>query len=111
MSEPRSVSFKNEDEELLLWCDQNIGKGNLSDVIIKKLYEYKEEKTKEIQLNKTNNFFQMFMFLFLGITFLLLAIAPFIDILSILTTSLLIFYSIMLFIYTFIQYKNKKKVI
>jgi uncharacterized membrane protein YjjP (DUF1212 family) len=107
MSESISISFKEEDIELKEWCNQNIK--NISETAIKLLYDYQKETKNLEKQNKATNTFQMIMFLFLGITFMLLAIAPFIDILSILTTSLLILYSIILFIYTYIQYKNKKE--
>jgi hypothetical protein len=107
MSESVSISFKEKDLELKEWCDQNID--NISETCINLLYDYQKETKIAEKQNKAINIFQMLMFLFLGLIFILFAITPFIDILTTITTSLLILSNLMLFIYILIQYKTKKK--
>jgi len=105
VSDRISIRLTNE-TELCRWIKQNINNINQWTISL-----YKEAIKQQQTENKQNNMkdmFQQLMFLFLGINFLLFAIIPFYDITSIITSSLLIFSSILLFIYIGISYKTQK---
>jgi uncharacterized membrane protein len=83
---------------------------NLSEWFMKKLIE--EKKQKQIEEKKDNKIyvFQMIMFLFLGINFLLFAIAPYVDIVAVVTSALLMFSSVLLFFYVYINHRMHKMI-